>query len=90
MRIAETMRLHELVPIDENVFEIEWYGFSLYKIEGVYRSNIVGDFADFETKIVIGDREHILRCNYDWFWKKYTEFIDLTHIKVGLGNITLN
>lgn len=88
--IQETMRIHELIQLEEDVYNIEYLGFSMYDVETVYRSNIIGPYEEFETLIYIGGYPHIINCKYEWFWKKYTEFINFTHIKIGFGNITLN
>lgn len=88
--IQETMRVHELIQLEEDLWNIEYYGFSLYKIDAVYKSNLIGPYEHFETMIIVSNEPHIIHYEYEAFWKLYTEFINLTHIKVGFGNITLN
>lgn len=88
--IQETMRLHELIHVEDELYNIEWLGFNMHKVDAVYRSNLVGRWEDFETVIKIGDHYHTVQCGYEWFWRKYTEFVQYAYIKVGFGNITLN
>ena len=68
----------------------EWFGFKMYDVTGVWPSNLQGSFEEFGTRIRVSDNYHIIKCDYEWFWSLYQDFVDNNYLAVGLGQISLN